>query len=396
MLLFVLFVALHTAPANAAQKTRLLLHLPATGARITVDEEQKTSHAATRNVKLELPRGHHSIHVELQGYESLDTEIVLGKEDREVTLKLEESLPAAAPVATPAPAPVAPPPAAAPPPPPPEPAAPPAPRTLRVAVLDVPTADGVDDRLAGALSAALLSEVQKRQDVSALGQEPLYYRLSSVVREKLRACADDACVAALGTSLNVDEVLLSRVSRTADSRLVSIRRVAVGGGVRESDTRTAPVGQEQNLLTQIGSAVDALYVDHPSLEPHREVTRAALAAFRPAPPLPPGLFGATVGLGAVFAITGAVFAGLSNTNAQNYQSIANRSETQPVSASQLAGFESQSITQAHTANALFIVGGVLGVGALAEIAFTNWSGKPSAESRAAISLTPGGLQVSWR
>jgi hypothetical protein len=252
--------------------------------------------------------------------------------------------------------------------------------------------------LAFTLSHTLLDDVQKRDGASALGQEDLFYRLPAASRVKLRACKDDACIAALGTSLGVDEIVVAGVTVVGSTSLLSLRRLDLTTQtVRSSVTRSIAAGREEELLSQLGPALDELYGEHPLTEPRHEIPREVIEQLKSPPPLPYGVFVGTVVAGAAVAVVGAVYGGASRTNQRSYETLATRSEMQPVGTSNLSRLQTLSENQAHAANACFIASGVVGIGALVELAYTNWHPRSRPpDVRASVAFGPAGLQVSWK
>jgi hypothetical protein len=395
--LFLLVPAL----AAATGKTELTLNLPAEGARILVDGDQRVKRAA-QQVTVTVSHGKHHLRIELDGYQPVERNITVRSAATSMDIKMQEDLPLMPAEKVPTtPQPTAsfssdlPMPTAA--------ESAPAETTvdLRIAVMEVPSNTGLSADLATALTSAILEDTQKRPSVTAVGQQDLFYRLTSDQRTKVRACKDDGCFTTLGFNLYVDEILIPRVTTLQNSRLLTVERLEVKGRVRGTSTRSAPIGHEEQFLAQLVSALDDLYTDKPvAQEGPRGVSVAMVAQYEKRPPLPNAVFIATGGLAVVSAVVGGVFGSLSSANMKSYNDSAKLASTQPISARDLDAYRSQSVSQAQVANVAFIAAGVLAVGAGVEAIFTNWSGRPPPPTQemkpVALHLSPGGVQLSWR
>lgn len=409
----VLFVVL-LAPAwaSAKGKTELTLRLPAEGARILVDGKQVVKRAS-QEVTITVAHGKHRLQLELDGYESVERNITLRSSATSMDIKMVENLPLG-PGSKPAAKPGAfalptaesddlPLPSAA------EAVTTPVPvdnaSNLRIAVMEVPSGTGISSELAAALTSAILEDTQKRPAVSAVGQQDLFYRLTSEQRAKVRACKDETCFTTLGFNLFVDEVLISRITALPESLLLTVERLDITKGiVRGTSGRSAPAGHEEKLLVQLVPALDELYGDKPVAVTEvaaRGPSLEAISRFETRPPLHRGLFIATGSTAVVVAAVGGIFGALSNANMKAYNSATTRAAVEPMSAGNLNDLRSQSVAQAQVANTTFIVAGVLAVGAGIEAIFTNWNDRPVASPTpetkpVALHLTPGGLQLTWR
>lgn len=179
-------------------------------------------------------------------------------------------------------------------------------KALRVAVYEVETT-GVEPRVAGIVTDALLAELRKLQGVSVVGMDEIRAMLDHEAKRQLAGCeANEACLAEVAGALGADVVVLGSIARVGEENVFGLRRVdqrttQVVGQVTQ---RLVPAGGEE-FLGAVAPAVEELFPDL-LLQPGRTRGVAPELALRVRPPpLPPWVFWSTASVGGMLAVAAA-------------------------------------------------------------------------------------------
>lgn len=273
-------------------------------------------------------------------------------------------------------------------------------RPIRVAVLDVRGTGGIPPRALAALNQSLTPELRKLEGVSAIASSELADMLGIERQKQLVGCSDGAssCMEELAGALDADELLTVDLTLVGQTYALTTRRTdlrkstVVQTHLEQFDKRD---GEE--LLAIIGPAIAALYPERPLKAGRTRGVEPALIRRLNPPPLPRWAFAATTGLAAATALAGSTFAWISFDAQRDFAALGQRSLTEPVRGADLIALRAKSISNATTANVLFVTAGGLALAAIVEAFFTDWK-----DDRAAFSAQPvvfigggGGLLFAW-
>jgi hypothetical protein len=247
---------------------------------------------------------------------------------------------------------------------------------LRLALPDVKVTGELPPRQAALLESALLAEVRKLEGVSAIGMNEIREMLSFEYQRQMLGCAaDQACLAEIGGALGTDEMVLASVIVEGNTATFSLRRISMRAGrVTGAHTKRLTRAGGEELLGDVGPAVEEVFPDR-QLRPGvaRGVEKAMALRLNP-PPLPRWPFYVTASAALAAAAGGAVMGYLSTDAQDQWNSLAQRSLTEPVPGAQLNELEHSAESRARSANLLFIAAGGLAVAAGVEALFTDWHG----------------------
>ncbi|MFO0581649.1 MAG: hypothetical protein U0229_05215 [Anaeromyxobacter sp.] len=265
-------------------------------------------------------------------------------------------------------------------------------QALRLAMPDVKVTGDLPPRQTTLFETSLLAEVRKLDGVSAIGMSEIREMLSFEYQRQMLGCqADEACLAEIGGALGTDEMVHAAIIVEGKTANLTLKRINMRTArVTGTHTKRLTRANGEELLSAVGPAVQELFQDR-TLRPGmtRGVDKAVALRLNP-PPLPKWPFYATA-TAALAAVGGGAVMGYLSKDAQNqYNSLAQRALTESVPGAQLKDLETTAKSRAKNANLLFVVGGVLGVGAGVEALFTDWHGY-----RAQVDVGPrsGGVSV---
>jgi hypothetical protein len=259
-------------------------------------------------------------------------------------------------------------------------------KAMRVAVPDTKVSGELPPRQLSLVEGALLTELRKLENVSAIGMGEIREMLSIEYQRQMLGCAaDEACLAEIGGALGTDEMLASSIvvdgkTATFTVKRINMRTVMVTG----SDTRRLVRANGEELLGAIGPITQTIYPDR-ALRPGRTRGVAKEVALRlNPPPLPRWAFFATAAAAVVVGDAGAGYGYMAADARRQYRDLAQRSLTEPVAGTQLRDLQSTVSSRTSTANVLFISAGGLAVAAGVEAFLTDWHGY-----RATVDAAPG-------
>jgi len=264
-------------------------------------------------------------------------------------------------------------------------------KALRIAVPDVKVQGDLPPRQLALFETSLLAELRKLEGLSAIGMGEIRELLSYEYQRQMMGCsADENCLAEIGGALGTDEMLQASVVVEGKSATLSLRRINMRQArVTASDQRRLTRANGEELLGAVGPSVEALFPDRALRAGRtRGVAKEVALRLNP-PPLPRWPFFATLGAATAAAAGGLVYGSLANDARSQFNALAQRSLSEPVSGSQLKSLESSATSRARTANLLFLGAGGLAVAAGVEAFFTDWRGY-----RAGVEVMPGGAGVS--
>jgi hypothetical protein len=119
--------------------------------------------------------------------------------------------------------------------------------TVRVAVLDTRVSGELPPRQLALVEVALLAELRKLENVSAIGMGEIREMLSiEDQRQRLGCSADEACLAEIGGALGTDEMLVSSivVESALLSRTMKRRRLAMAKWVGKGKGKQRRIHKE--------------------------------------------------------------------------------------------------------------------------------------------------------
>jgi hypothetical protein len=259
-------------------------------------------------------------------------------------------------------------------------------KAMRVAVPDTKVSGELPPRQLVLVEGALLSELRKLENLSAIGMGEIREMLSIEYQRQMLGCsADEACLAEIGGALGTDEMLASSIVVDGKTATFTLKRINMRGArVTGSDTRRLTRANGEELLGAIGPMTQAVYPDR-ALRPGRTRGVAKEVALRlNPPPLPRWPFFATAAAAVVAGAAGAGYAYLASDARRQYQALAQRSLTEPVAGAQLRDLQQSVSSRSSTANLLFVTAGGLAVAAGVEAFFTDWHGY-----RTSLDAAPG-------
>jgi TolB-like protein len=140
-----------------------------------------------------------------------------------------------------------------------EPARPAAP-AVRIMVLDL-KANGVDEKLAAALSDLLVTSLSQTGRFSVAGSDDVRTLLRAAEERQLLGCESDACFRGVGEALGAQSIVHGSVSRVGDTWVMNVSRVDVDKGAtmgRASEKASRSddlVGRIDSLATGIAAGV---------------------------------------------------------------------------------------------------------------------------------------------
>ena len=131
--------------------------------------------------------------------------------------------------------------------------------TTKVGALPLTAGAGVDVKTAAALSEATAGALAKVPGVEVITQAQMKALLDHEAQKQLAGCADDSCLAQIGSALGVNDLVTGSVSKVGKSWLVALRKVEVStGGSRLADRRLKN-GTVDDVLDALPALVSELY-----------------------------------------------------------------------------------------------------------------------------------------
>ena len=273
-------------------------------------------------------------------------------------------------------------------------------RPIRVAVLDVRGTGEIPPRAFAALNQSITPELRKLEGVSAIASAELADMLGVERQKQLLGCADAAtsCLAELAGALDADEMVTIDLTLVGERYAMTARRTDLKRSkVVQTQLRQFEKRDGEELLAVTGPSIAALYPERPLKAGRtRGVEAAQIRRLNP-PPLPRWIFIATTSAGVAATAAGGAFTALRFDAENDFNTLAQRSVTEPVNGADLNALQAKAVANSTRANALFLAAGGLALVAAVEIFFTDWK-----DDRAAFSAQPlafaggGGLLVTFR
>lgn len=182
--------------------------------------------------------------------------------------------------------------------------------TLRIAVTELEAA-GIEPRHARVVEASVLAELRKLRRTSTIGTREIKQMLDLEARKQLLGCGDVSCLAEIADALGVDVLIAGGISRVGDENVFSLKRIDQRRAVVTAHVeRRIAVGNGEELLVAVGSAVAELFPEVPlKAGTTRGVAKEMALRLNP-PPLPTPVFFGGLALTAASLTTAGVFGGL--------------------------------------------------------------------------------------
>ena len=245
----------------------------------------------------------------------------------------------------------------------------------RVAVYDFEL-NNIPDGIGRVVSNSLLSEIRKLEGISAIGMDEIREMVDFESQRQAMGCdSNDACMAEIAGALGVDEIITGQLSEEANGRSLVLRRIDQRRAeIVHSDNQRLTIGDGEEFLLAIGSAVETIYPERPNRPgTTRGVPDKVLLRLNP-PPISATATLTSLGVSLATLVVGGIYTYQAQQEANFYNSGGGLSPGYYDGDQRQAINQAQANAQNYTTigNASLIAGGVLALGSTVMSLFTDW------------------------